>query len=318
MFICDNRIVSKLLSLQRYHFAFVLPFAYVAMHNLCWSFFSGCSLVPDYPSSCSMIGYGQTSERMEGADTTNSILSEDDLFVQIYCSNPDLTFRESNLRIIHLREHPVSQQTVCKGKFRFFSLTGAIRRSSPVIVISLLIEIVAFALSTVGNAKNSTKTIVGAVLYVIAGEPCSNPFAVFAETVTVGYGAKHADFVAPWNRSDAGGGSDHVHFRCQRWGGAQQKTWARRTCGELLPVQLRVRDTCLWTCCPHTVRVMSLEFGECFKPKPDVCVLKLGIFLRCGVVHLFPDGGCNEHHTIRQAIPERGRHGAHCTRFSFF
>ena len=47
--------------------------------------------------------------------------------------------------------------------------TGAIRPSSPVIVISLLILVVAFALSVVGNAKNNNKTIIGAVLYVIAG-----------------------------------------------------------------------------------------------------------------------------------------------------
>ena len=46
---------------------------------------------------------------------------------------------------------------------------GAIRPSSPVIVISLLILIAAFALSTLGNAKGNVKTIIGAVFYVIAG-----------------------------------------------------------------------------------------------------------------------------------------------------
>ncbi len=48
-------------------------------------------------------------------------------------------------------------------------LAGAIRASSPVIVVSLLLLIAAFALSTMGNAKHNSKTVVGAVFYVIAG-----------------------------------------------------------------------------------------------------------------------------------------------------
>ncbi len=43
------------------------------------------------------------------------------------------------------------------------------RRSSPVVVLSLLIMFVALGFSTVGNAKGDYKTLVGAVLYVIAG-----------------------------------------------------------------------------------------------------------------------------------------------------
>ncbi len=58
----------------------------------------------------------------------------------------------------------------------YFS-AGSIRKSSPVVVVSLLILIVALGFSTVGNTKRDTKTVYGAVLYVTGGEsanlPCS-------------------------------------------------------------------------------------------------------------------------------------------------
>jgi hypothetical protein len=47
---------------------------------------------------------------------------------------------------------------------------GAIRRATPIIVMSLFVMICALGFSTVGNNKNDVKTFIGAVLYVLAGE----------------------------------------------------------------------------------------------------------------------------------------------------
>ena len=44
------------------------------------------------------------------------------------------------------------------------------RRSSPVIVLSLLVLILALGTSTVGNSKRDNRTIFGAIQYVIGGE----------------------------------------------------------------------------------------------------------------------------------------------------
>ena len=44
------------------------------------------------------------------------------------------------------------------------------RRSSPIVVVSLLILIVALGFSTVGNTKRDAKTVFGAMLYVIGGK----------------------------------------------------------------------------------------------------------------------------------------------------
>ena len=43
------------------------------------------------------------------------------------------------------------------------------RRSSPIVVVSLLILMVALGFSTVGNTKRDAKTVFGAMLYVIGG-----------------------------------------------------------------------------------------------------------------------------------------------------
>ena len=51
-------------------------------------------------------------------------------------------------------------------------LSGAMRRASPVVVLSLLILFVALGFSTVGNSKRDYKTLVGAVLYVVGGNEC--------------------------------------------------------------------------------------------------------------------------------------------------
>ena len=50
------------------------------------------------------------------------------------------------------------------------SLVGSMRRSSPVIVLSLLVLMFALGTSTVGNSKRDNKTIFGAIQYVIGGE----------------------------------------------------------------------------------------------------------------------------------------------------
>ena len=47
--------------------------------------------------------------------------------------------------------------------------TGSMRKSSPIVVVSLLILMLAFGFSTVGNTKRDTKTVYGAVLYVTGG-----------------------------------------------------------------------------------------------------------------------------------------------------
>lgn len=44
------------------------------------------------------------------------------------------------------------------------------RKSSPVVVVSLFILILALGFSTVGNTKQDTKTVYGAVLYVTGGK----------------------------------------------------------------------------------------------------------------------------------------------------
>ena len=48
-------------------------------------------------------------------------------------------------------------------------IAGAMRRSSPVLVISLFILIGALACSTLGNSRRDFKTLIGAVLYVVGG-----------------------------------------------------------------------------------------------------------------------------------------------------
>ena len=53
--------------------------------------------------------------------------------------------------------------------YDFDYCTGAIRKSSPVIVGSLLIQIIALALSTIGNTKKNVKTLIGAVLFISSG-----------------------------------------------------------------------------------------------------------------------------------------------------
>ena len=52
----------------------------------------------------------------------------------------------------------------------FLYFTGSMRRSSPVVVVSLLILIIALGFSTVGNTKRDVKTVFGAMLYVIGGK----------------------------------------------------------------------------------------------------------------------------------------------------
>ena len=50
-----------------------------------------------------------------------------------------------------------------------FVFTGAIRKSSPLMVSSLLLLIIALGLSTVGNTKRDGKTLIGAVVYIMSG-----------------------------------------------------------------------------------------------------------------------------------------------------
>ena len=52
----------------------------------------------------------------------------------------------------------------------FCIFPGAIRKASPIVVISLLILAMALGFSTVGNAKGDMKTLVGAVFYIFSGE----------------------------------------------------------------------------------------------------------------------------------------------------
>ncbi|KAK2149392.1 hypothetical protein LSH36_454g02016 [Paralvinella palmiformis] len=77
-------------------------------------------LVPGMAPVCAVISYSQLGERVQGADTTWSILR-------------------------------------------------AMRKASPVFVISLVLLIIAFTLSTLGNAKRDGKTISGAVFYIFSG-----------------------------------------------------------------------------------------------------------------------------------------------------
>lgn len=48
-------------------------------------------------------------------------------------------------------------------------VSGSIRKSSPVIVLSLLVLITALGFATIGNNKKDSRTLVGAVLYIFAG-----------------------------------------------------------------------------------------------------------------------------------------------------
>ena len=54
-------------------------------------------------------------------------------------------------------------------KKRIALVSGSMRRSSPVVVVSLFILIVALGFSTVGNTKRDAKTVFGAMLYVVGG-----------------------------------------------------------------------------------------------------------------------------------------------------
>lgn len=71
------------------------------------------------PSPCTNIGYTQVWERVDGGETTTSILR-------------------------------------------------AIRKSSPIIVSSLFLLTIALGLSTIGNAKRDTRTLIGGVFYIFA------------------------------------------------------------------------------------------------------------------------------------------------------
>ena len=53
------------------------------------------------------------------------------------------------------------------------------RKSSPIVVVSLLILMLAFGFSTVGNTKRDTKTVYGAVLYVTGGKAFNRFTATF-------------------------------------------------------------------------------------------------------------------------------------------
>ena len=51
-----------------------------------------------------------------------------------------------------------------------FMISGAMRKSSPLIVVGLGVLLLAFVFSTVGITKNNKLTVVGAIMYAIAGE----------------------------------------------------------------------------------------------------------------------------------------------------
>jgi len=48
-------------------------------------------------------------------------------------------------------------------------IAGAIRRSSPVIVGSLLLLLIALTLGIIGSTKNDFKIIVSAIVYIFSG-----------------------------------------------------------------------------------------------------------------------------------------------------
>ena len=50
--------------------------------------------------------------------------------------------------------------------------TGAIRRSAPFVVVSLLLLFISLALSIVGQNKNDVKTLVGALFYILSSGWC--------------------------------------------------------------------------------------------------------------------------------------------------
>jgi len=49
-------------------------------------------------------------------------------------------------------------------------LAGAIRKSSPVIVGSLLLLMIALTFSIIGSTKNDFKIIVSAIIYIFSGQ----------------------------------------------------------------------------------------------------------------------------------------------------
>ena len=51
-----------------------------------------------------------------------------------------------------------------------FMISGAMRKSSPLIVVGLGVLLLAFVFSTVGITKNNKLTVVGAIMYAVAGE----------------------------------------------------------------------------------------------------------------------------------------------------